>query len=149
MLIVEEIPFTQKPAISAEGRVTAFLTQPLVRVQLTYNHKISRTPVNCLVDSGADHNLFPAHFAEAIGVPVKKGRACTYIGIGNSKLIAYSHFLTLTLTGTSIAFKTKIDFSYEQQVPLLGRVGFFNYFQEVLFDEQNEKLVLKFSRTGK
>lgn len=120
MLIVEEFPFKQKPYFDASGEAVSYLTQPYVRVQLTSNHKISPTPVNCLVDSGADRNLFPAQWGEVIGMPVRKGKKRTYV-----------------------------NFSFEQQVPLLGRTGFFNYFQEILFDEQNEKLVLMFNKTSR
>lgn len=37
-------------------------------------------------------------------------------------------------------YKTDADFSPVQQIPLLGRSGFFNLFKEVIFDENRQYL---------
>ncbi len=145
MSIIEEFKFTSEPTIINQ-KVVKFVSRPLINVQLSFNHKINKTPVTCLIDSGCDHNLFPAHWGELIGIPIKKGPIAPYKGIGSSSLTAYSHVVTLYITNTSISFKTNIDFSYEQQVPLLGRSGFFAYFKKVVFDEENNKFILEFKK---
>lgn len=44
----------------------------------------------------------------------------------------------------NIDFQTFADFSYHQNVPLLGRCGFFDHFKKVIFDEEKE--VMRFER---
>lgn len=63
-------------------------------------------------------------------------------GIGNIKIDAYSHEVTIYVG--RYQFKTKIKFSYEQQIPLLGRIGFFNAFKEVLFLESEKQIKLSY-----
>lgn len=145
MSIIEEIKHTPEPTI-INGKIVRYVSRPYINVQICYNHKISKTPVRCLIDSGCDHNLFPAHWGELIDIPIKKGKFAPYRGIGSSSLIAYTHFVTLNIPNTPIQFKTGIDFSYEKQLPLLGRSGFFSYFKRVIFDEENEKCILEFNK---
>jgi len=107
--------------------------RPLIPARLSYNHKIGQ-PFYALVDSGSDKNLFPAALAIMLGVNIKKGASKNITGIGNATLIAYTHSITLYI-GTK-SFKTEIDFSYDQQTPLLGRNGFFSLFREIKFSEK-------------
>lgn len=86
-------------------------------------HKISKTPVMCLVDSGSDRNLFPASWGELVGLKIKNKNKRIIRGIGGIKIKAWTHRVTL-LISTDFTISTEVDFSYEQQVPLLGMDGF-------------------------
>lgn len=121
-------------------RVIETIYRPIVPIRLSYNHRLSKYPFNCLVDSGSDRNLFPAVLGEQEGIKVKKGKEIGIVGIGNSVIKGYKHLVKIYL-GT-LGINTEVDFSYAQQVPLLGRDGFFNKFDLVKFDDKNHELTL-------
>lgn len=112
---------------------------PIISIRLSYGHKLS-FPFSSLVDSGATRNLFPARFGEQIGINIKKGKLVKLLGIGDKEVFAYSHKIKIYL-GLKF-FETEADFSFEQNLPLLGRDGFFNLFQKVIFDESFHQLQL-------
>lgn len=94
--------------------------------------------INCLVDSGADFNLFPADIGEKLGLKISEGKVKTHLGIGNVGITAYTHSVKLFLKDYN--FKTEIDFSYDNKIPLLGSYGFFRNFKRIIFDEENLRL---------
>ncbi len=144
-LIVAEFRFTPEPHIDPTNRkVYRYVDRPYVRIRLEYGKNISATPVTCLIDSGCDFNLFPAHWGETLGIAIEDGEPVNYMGIGNSGLKAYTHKVKIHIEGTAINFVTAIDFSKDQQTPLLGRSGFFGYFKKITFEEENNKFVLAF-----
>ncbi len=113
---------------------------PFIPIRLIYNHRVGR-PIHALLDSGSERNLFPASYGELVGIPVKRGNRIDILGIGGVTIPGYTWEVKLYLQNTG--FLTKIDFSYEQQVPLLGRNGFFNHFSEVVFKEKERIVVLQ------
>lgn len=114
---------------------------PVVPVRISYGHKLSRS-FYALVDSGADKNLFPASLGELVSINIKKGVKVTIEGIKQVHVEAYTHKLKLFLGNQS--FDTTADFSYEHEVPLLGRKGFFNLFAQVTFKENKKVLEVVF-----
>lgn len=132
-------PYFPNPTTDKNGNIIENRFFPVIPVRIIYNHRVGR-PIRSLLDSGSDRNLFPAAYAELVGIPVKKGRPLDIIGIGNSLIKAYTWEVKLYVESTS--FITKIDFSYAQQIPLLGRDGFFNHFAEVTFREKEKKVIL-------
>lgn len=115
---------------------------PFIPLRILYGHKLG-IAFHALVDSGATRNLLPAAFGEQVGINVRKGKATKILGIGNKEIIAFSHKIKIYLGLNS--FETDADFSSEQDIPLLGREGFFNLFQSITFDENFRmlKLILK------
>lgn len=105
-----------------------------IRVGNPKSRQISKFPMQCLIDSGADSNLLPAVLGEVAGINILKGEPKIINGIGNSEIKAYRHFIKIYLGTTS--FNTVADFSYEQKVALLGRDGFFDIFKSVSFYEK-------------
>ncbi|GEM_PF-1313352 len=141
--------FPYKPDIYLDlndrSKVIAVVDRPKIPVRLNFNHKFFPTtaPVQCLLDSGADRNLFPAHWGESLGIEVKNTKPHTTRGIGNQPPITvYPHkgikFYVGNGLGTKIIFTAEIDFCYEHQVPILGREGFFRYFKRITFISNNE-----------
>ncbi len=114
--------------------------RPKIPVRLSYNHKVVPFPVESLIDSGSDTNLFPAQWGQVAGINIKKGSFKQIVGIGNAAMHAYTHRVKLYI-GT-YSFNTDVDFGLTQQVPLLGRTGFFNQFSEVKFLEPEKKIIL-------
>jgi hypothetical protein len=77
-----------------------------------------------------------------MGINLQKGIHKKIVGIGNSKMDAYTHRVKLYI-GSHI-FDVDVDFGIGQQVPLLGRTGFFNQFKEVTFLESQRELKLSY-----
>jgi len=96
--------------------------RPFIKVMFSFGHTLSR-PFHALIDSGSDRNLLPASLGEMIGMKVKTGKSRTILGIGKANIVAYSHKVKLYIGG--LDFDVTIDFSYEQEVLILGRKGFF------------------------
>ncbi len=119
----------------------SFIYRPYIPIRLSSSHQLSKYPVLCLVDSGADKNLFPSGWAESVGIKIKSGKLKEHIGIGGVSVLAYRH--TIRLYVGSYGFTTEADFSDQQQLPLLGREGFFNFFKKVSFDEQDKTIELE------
>ncbi len=112
----------------------------MIQVKLCYKHKLSPFPISCLLDSGSDNNLFPAYFVQNIGINLKDGQEIKIRGIGDIEIKAYRHKVNLYLDKSK--FETTIDFSYDQQIPLLGRIGFFDHFDKIIFKEKQKTVKL-------
>jgi len=123
-------------------KVIGTIYSPRIPIRFSYNRNIFQIPVDCLVDSGSDTNLFPAQWGQAAGVNITKGIYKKIIGIGNSGVDAYTHRVKLYVGSHQIS--VDVDFSFGHQMPLLGRTGFFNKFSEVKFLESLRKLELIF-----
>lgn len=110
---------------------------PVVPIRASYGHRLGRI-FHALIDSGAGRNLFPAELGELVGISIRKGKAVDIRGIGDVEIKGFTHKIKIYIGTTG--FHTEADFSCEQQVPLLGRDGFFHFFRSVTFQE-NEKVV--------
>jgi hypothetical protein len=141
-LLLPYVCFPEKDLIT--GKIKNEIYRPLIPIRISYNHTISFYSFDCLVDSGSDKNLFPAQIGELIGIKIRKGPKRIICGIGNSNLEAFTHIVKIFINATGkINFETTIDFSYEQQLPLLGRNGFFNHFISVNFKDAEKTLELE------
>ncbi len=123
------------------NKIIGEIYRPVIPIRIIYKHQFLPYLIDCLVDSGADRNLFPAIFGEMLRIKVKKGKLKKISGIGESEIEAYTHEVMVLVgkLGTP-KFKTTIDFSYEQKDALLGRNGFFNFFKHIKFREKEKIL---------
>jgi hypothetical protein len=135
---MESFNYIPNPIKDKDGNILGQVYRPMIPVRLCYKHKISPFPISCLLDSGSDNNLFPAYFAQNIGIKLNQGKEISITGIGNIEIKAYRHKIKLFVGNKS--FITTIDFSHDQQLALLGRNGFFNQFDKVIFKEK-EKII--------
>ncbi len=111
--------------------------RPRIPLMLSMNHKMFLHKIEALFDTGSDRNLFPAIIAANLGIDVKKGINKKIGGIGVSKPIdAYTHTVKLFVGG--INFVTEIDFSFDQNMPILGREGFMDKFPLIEVNEQKK-----------
>lgn len=122
------------------GKIIGEKFYPIVIIKLNYGHKLSR-PFRALVDSGSDRNLFPAHIGESIGISFKKIKPVTIKGIGKGEIKAYTKKVKLYIDTNK--YDTEVDFSYDQQMPLLGREGFFDLFECVSFNHKTKFFEIK------
>ena len=124
------------PIINPKTKEPDIIYRPKVTMRLAFKHNLCKYSIVALVDTGADRNLFPAYLGELVGIKIKTGDKHNIMGIGDFKIEGYGHDVKLYLDNVSIT--TRVYFSYEHQVPLLGRIGFFDKFKRVIFNE-NEK----------
>lgn len=138
------IRFDYTPAvfINPKTQKISYVYRPLIDVRLCYKHNLGKNLVGCLLDSGADKNLFPASWGESVNITVKKGELVRHYGIGNKDLVGYRHKIKLFVG--SFSFEAYADFSFEQGFPLLGREGFFKYFKQVIFNEDGRFVKLEY-----
>ncbi len=135
-----EIDYLVKPQIVNKKIKPIYF--PSVPIRISIDHKMFPYKIDCLLDSGADYNLFPADIGISIGINIKKGEKVEHIGIGNVGIMAYRHPIKIFLDGYN--FKTEAHFSFDHKIPLLGRDGFFKYFHEIVFNEKAKKLNLHY-----
>lgn len=111
------------------------ILRPKIPIRLVLNHKMFPHIIEALFDTGSDRNLFPADFAFHLGTKVEKGKPIKIGGIGiSNEIIAYTHRVSMFVGDYKIG--TEIDFSKEHNVPILGRIGFIDKFENI---EVNEK----------
>lgn len=110
--------------------------RPMISVRISKDYGQISLPFDALIDSGSDRNLFPLRFATSIGIQFKKINPKQIGGIGKVIIDAYPSKINIWIGTTK--YETEIDFSIEQQTPLLGREGFFNLFKSVKFDEEEQ-----------
>lgn len=129
-----------EPFVDAITKLPRAILRPKIPLKVEYRNKIDDISFDCLVDSGADHNLFPAYIGERVGINVKSGVKTNSIGIGGKKIECFIHYVKLH--NEHFAFDTFVTFSNEQNFPLLGREGFFDKFKEIKFDYVGNKIKL-------
>ena len=127
--------YLPEPGLDSFGNLVD-VYRPFIPVKLGHRRKIGR-PFYALVGSGSDRNFFPAALGLVLGINVRKGSLRKVMGIGQYELKSYTHTVNFYLG--SKEFKTEVDFSYEQEVPLLGRRGFFSLFKSIKFSKAKEK----------
>lgn len=142
---MQVIKFDYHPDVSLKknsSTVNQIIDRPKIPIRLSFNHKQSITPVLCLLDSGADNNLFPTSMGEAIGINMTKYPKYGTRGIGNSPPIeTYRVPNVKLLVGYNLkpdyVIIADIDFAYCHNLPLLGRDGFFKFFKNISFIENS------------
>lgn len=135
------ISYFPEPKIDPKtGKYLGDIFKPKVPIWISCKSKAT-LPFHALVDSGSDRNLFPAQLGEKIGINIKDGIKIPILGIGGIKIKAYTHKANLHIE--KCTFDTEVDFSYEQQIPLLGRRGFFDLFKRIDFNEKTRMVGFK------
>ncbi len=133
--------FVQDKLDQSTGQVIGRFMRPFIPIRLSFHHSNPSNPVNALVDSGSDRNLFPKQWGDIIGINFRKINPIQITGIGNVIITAYPSKINIWIEGRK--YQTEADFSPQQETPLLGRSGFFNLFKEIIFEENKSFLHLE------
>ena len=100
-----------------------------------------------VIDSGADHCVFPATFGERLGLDIKTGLHMPAAGFGGGDdLYFHKVKIWVQIEGGAWHWECHAGFSEGMNklgVGLLGRLGFFELFEEVSFDQNNRMTRLK------
>lgn len=142
---MKDVTFYYVPEIGQDlttGKIFEVL-RPKIPVRLSVNHNVSKILVDCLFDTGADRNLFPAAWGRSLGLKIEKGKLVKTMGIGRKEIKAYTHNVVLFVEGNKIT--TEADFTDENNTPLLGRDGFMNKFEDIVINEKKKFVKLSFA----
>lgn len=130
----------------------AFPTQrsiitPLIRCSLIFQGRQLPFTFLAVVDSGADHCAFPAVIGRQASIPIESGKRHRFTGVGGEGL-AYFHQVTVQvlIEGRAWRFDCYAGFTPALDplgIGLLGRDGFFELFEEIIFDQKRR--VVKFT----
>lgn len=130
------------PQIDSSGKEVGEIARPIIQIFLNYKHGKIFGPLECLLDSGADFNVFPSDIAQTLGINLKRGMVKITEGVGRHRIKTYRHFgIKIYIEGHS--FETSIDFSEEVTVPLLGQQGFFDKIKSIKFTRDKEEFLLE------
>jgi len=143
------IPYTEIP-IPANGNLPARITySPMVKTSIEANNQILNFSFFSVIDSGADHCVFPATFAERLGINVESGIHMPAHGVGGGDNWYFHNIKTwVEIEGQAWHWECLAAFSRGTDnlgIGLLGRLGFFELFEEVSFDQRNRIVKLKVS----
>lgn len=114
---------------------------PMISVRLSYSHGPLSLSFDAMVDSGSDRNLFPMTIARYLGIEFIQIKSNKVYGIGQGYIKVYPAQINIWVG--SKRYETEADFSSEQNIPILGRNGFFNLFKSVKFDEKSQFVYLE------
>lgn len=140
--MIIQFDYSVFPIVDHDKNVVEIIHKPYIPIKLSYDRtdKSTDASVMCLLDSGADKNLFPVELAKSLGISLKEGSIHTMIGIGGIMIQSYRHQVNISVQ--DYTFRSDVFFSPDQQTPLLGREGFFNAFKKVIFDQYELRVEL-------
>jgi len=132
------------PAVGSFAR--RVMSRPMVDTVLSYQKSDLAFAFPSIIDSGADHCVFPASFGELLGLNIKKGPHLQSGGLGGGDTL-YFHKITvkIILGSEPMQFACKAGFSRKMDragIGFLGRHGFFVLFEEISFYQQKKQFSL-------
>ena len=118
---------------------------PLLDVKITNRESGVLINYRAMLDSGAFANVFHSEIAQVLGIDLSKVKEVSFGGVKKSKLMRgkpYIVELMIMQKGKSYKFDSYVIFSDEISntgIPLLGRQGFFDQFDEICFNYKANK----------
>jgi len=103
-------------------------------------------PILALIDYGADYTLFPFEYGESLNIDFTEARIEIREVSQAFETISQKVYVTseeMELVDCGIKVSSEIHWVEKLRIPLLGRKGFFDRFDEVVFNENNKKVTLK------
>jgi hypothetical protein len=122
---------------------SGFMSLPIIPVRLFNGNKSK--DVRCLLDSGSDHSMFHTSIADVLGIDWARGEPRTYYGIAEQATIGFLHPIQLQVEGFNEVIDIDAAFTEDNDISLIGQVGFFDYYQ-VIFERYRGRFEVK-SRT--
>ena len=107
-------------------------------IPITLISKNVEIDTDALIDSGANISVFREEIAECLEIAIENGEEILLHGLGG-RIVGYMHELTVKIDDEE--FPCKVVFSRELTVGLniLGRAGFFEYFQVRINERKKER----------
>ena len=114
--------------------------RPKIPIRFLAKNRQVTNPLDCLFDTGADRILLPGAWGKGLGLDVKAGKEGRTAGIDNVPITTYTHKITLFVGSYKIS--ADADFAYENNIPLLGRFGFMDKFEQIEINENKRYVKL-------
>lgn len=131
------------------GAPAGTMYSPRVSTALEFNNSRSNFMFPSVVDSGADYCTFPAVFGERLGINIQNGIKMATAGLGGGDDLYFHNIKVLVvIENQAWSFDCFAGFSRSMDnlgLGLLGRHGFFELFEEVIFEQKNRVFKLKVS----
>lgn len=141
------LPYTTEPYIATPAFPEQHaITRPLVKTRIGYGNTVLPFDFPCIIDSGADHCVFPAQIGEKVGIPVRSGKMQSTQGIGADTAYFHDVKVHIEIEHQIWSFSCWAGFMYSLDQlgkGLLGRHGFFKLFEAVTFKDAHLELVPK------
>lgn len=109
---------------------------PMISVRVSINLGQIFPSFDAVADSGSERNLFPMFLAKYLRIDFGKTKPNKVYGIGEDYIKVYPAKINIWLGNKK--YKSEADFSVQQNIPILGRDGFFNLFKSIKFDEKGQ-----------
>lgn len=98
----------------------------------------------CLIDSGSDYTILPLEYAEYFNHEINEGNFLETRAAGGGLFKSYPSEDALTFSILMNGFRPKkwrsnVMYVEGQTTPILGIIGFFNKFDEVVIDAARKK----------
>ena len=123
---------------------------PILDVRVTNKDNKVSTNYRAMLDSGAFANVFHAEIAQVLGINLSNiKQTVSFGGVKRSRQMKgkpYIVELMVVQKGKSYKFDSYVIFSNEISntgIPLLGRQGFFDQFDEICFNYKAGKFYLQ------
>lgn len=122
---------------------------PMLEVRITNKDNGIATNYLAMLDSGSFANIFHSEVAEVLDIDLSRIKEIQFGGVKKAKQMRgkpYVVELMVIEKGKSYKFDSYVIFSDEISNtghPLLGRIGFFDQFDEVCFNYKNNKFYLQ------
>jgi hypothetical protein len=123
---------------------SGYISLPIIPVRLFNGNK--HKDVRCLLDSGADNCMFHSSVADILGLELAKGEPRIFYGIAKQAAHGFLHTIQLQVEGFNETIEIKAAFTEDNDIPLIGQVGFFDFYQ-VIFERYRGRFEVK-SRTN-
>ena len=95
---------------------------------------------DALIDSGANISVFREEIAECLEIVIEDGEEILLQGLGG-RIVGYAHKLKVRVDDDEFPCKVVFSKEFTVGVNILGREGFFEYFQ-VIFNERDKEVML-------
>ncbi len=116
---------------------------PIIDLVLHSTHMYT-SKISCYLDTGAHYNIFPSEIATSFfgksEKSLRRGIELPILGIGGYTTTAYG--FNVEIIHPYFKFTDEIYFLDNQSFPLLGRKGFMDHFDKIIFNEKERKLEL-------
>ncbi len=122
---------------------------PILDIRITNKDNGRAVNYRAMLDSGAFANVFHSDVADVLGIDLTKIKEIYFGGVKKSKQMKGKQYILEIMVlnkGQNYKFDAVVVFSDEISdtgLPLLGRQGFFDRFDEVCFNYKNNKFYLQ------
>jgi hypothetical protein len=122
---------------------------PMLEIRVTNKDNRKATNYLAMLDSGSFSNIFHSDVAEVLDIDLSKIKEIQFGGVKKAKQMRGKPYIVeLMVIGKRESYKFDSYVIFSDEIsntghPLLGRIGFFDQFDEVCFNYKTNKFYLR------